>query len=403
MTAHIEKSVLCGEISAPPSKSMSHRLLILAAMSRGMCKVENLDYSEDVLAMLDCLRALGADCETDGSSAHIDGTNFLKNVASDLNCRESGNTLRFMIPICLTLGKSVTLHGSARLMERPQGVYEDLCREQVFTYQKGEGSVTVSGTLKSGIYTLDGSVSSQFITGMILALLSLDGDSEIRIKPPFESRSYVDLTLRAVEIFGGTAHFSDDYTIKITGKSIQAKNVITEGDYSNAAFLDAFNYIGGAVKVNGLTEQSAQGDRVYKQHFAALMSGSPTIDISDCPDLGPVLMAVAALNHGCTLTGTRRLAIKESDRGNAMRGELRKFGCELDLRENEIIVPKAELHAPTEPLYGHNDHRIVMSLAVMCSVLGGDIDGCEAVRKTYPNFFDDIKKLGARVEHSKEA
>lgn len=348
--------------------------------------------------MLDCLRALGADCRVDGSSAHIDGTDFLKKVTSDLNCRESGNTLRFMIPLCLTLGKSVTLHGSARLMERPQGVYENLCRDHGFTYQKGEGSMTVCGTLKSGIYELDGSVSSQFITGMILALLSLDGDSEIRIKPPFESRSYVDLTLRAVEIYGGTAYFSDDYTIKITGNSIHAKNVTTEGDYSNAAFLDAFNCIGGTVKVNGLTEQSAQGDRIYKQHFAALMSGTPTIDISDCPDLGPVLMAVAAINHGCTLTGTRRLAIKESDRGNAMRDELRKFGCDLDLRENEIIVPKTELHAPTVPLYGHNDHRIVMSLAVMCTVLGGDIDGCEAVRKTYPNFFDEIKKLGARVE-----
>lgn len=398
MTAHIEKSVLKGEISAPPSKSMSHRLLILAAMSGGICKVDNLDYSEDVLAMLDCLRALGADCTVDSSSATIDGTNFLKNITLDLNCRESGNTLRFMIPLCLTLGIPVTLNGSARLMERPQGVYETLCREQGFTYQKGEGSVTVCGTLKSGIYELDGSVSSQFITGMIFSLLSLDGDSEIRIKPPFESRSYVDLTLRAVDIFGGTAYFSGDYTVKISGRSIKSQNVTVEGDYSNAAFLDAFNCVGGNVKVNGLTDKSAQGDRVYKQHFDALMSGAPTIDISDCPDLGPVLMAIASLRSGCTLTGTRRLAIKESDRGTAMRDELLKFSVELELRENEIIVPKTELHAPKAPLYGHNDHRIVMSLAVMCTVLGGDIEGCEAVRKTYPNFFEEIKKLGALVE-----
>lgn len=397
MIAHIEKSALSGVISAPPSKSMSHRLLILAAMSGGACKVDNLDWSEDVLAMLDCLSALGADCRADGDSAYIDSANFLKIVTPDLNCRESGNTLRFMIPLCLTLGIPVTLHGSARLMERPQGVYETLCREHGFTYQKGEGSVTVCGTLSSGIYELDGSVSSQFITGMIFALLSLDGESEIRIKPPFESRSYVDLTLRAIEIFGGNAHFSDDYTIKIKGRTVTSKNVTCEGDYSNAAFLDAFNCIGGNVKVNGLSDISAQGDRVYKQHFAALVSGAPTIDISDCPDLGPVLMAVAALKNGCNLTGTRRLAIKESDRGTAMRIELRKFGLEVELRENEIIVPKAELHRPSEPLYGHNDHRIVMSLAVMCTVLGGEIDGCEAVRKTYPNFFDEIQKLGAKI------
>lgn len=397
MIAHIEKSALSGVISAPPSKSMSHRLLILAAMSGGACKVDNLDWSEDVLAMLDCLSALGADCRTDGDSAYIDSANFLKTVTPDLNCRESGNTLRFMIPLCLTLGIPVTLHGSARLMERPQGVYETLCREHGFTYQKGEGSVTVCGTLSSGICELDGSVSSQFITGMIFALLSLDGESEIRIKPPFESRSYVDLTLRAVEIFGGNAHFSDDYTIKIKGRTVTSKNVTCEGDYSNAAFLDAFNSIGGNVKVNGLSDISAQGDRVYKQHFAALIDGTPTIDISDCPDLGPVLMAVAALKNGCTLTGTRRLAIKESDRGTAMSIELRKFGLDVELRENEIIVPKAELHRPSEPLYGHNDHRIVMSLAVMCTVLGGEIDGCEAVRKTYPNFFDEIQKLGAKI------
>lgn len=397
MIAHIERAILSGEISAPPSKSMSHRLLILAAMSRGACKVDNLDWSEDVLAMLDCLSALGAHCKTGGDSAYIDGTNFLKTVTPDLNCRESGNTLRFMIPLCLTLGTPVTLHGSARLMERPQGVYETLCRENGFTYQKGECCVTVCGTLKSGIYELDGSVSSQFITGMIFALLSHKGESEIRIKPPFESRSYVDLTLRAVEIFGGYAHFYDDYTIKIKGRTASAKNVTCEGDYSNAAFLDAFNSIGGNVKVNGLSDISAQGDRVYKQHFAALVSGAPTIDISDCPDLGPVLMAVAALKNGCTLTGTRRLAIKESDRGTAMRDELRKFGLEIELRENEIIVPKAELYRPSEPLYGHNDHRIVMSLAVMCTVLGGEIDGCEAVRKTYPNFFDEIQKLGAKI------
>lgn len=398
MIARIDKSVLMGEISAPPSKSMAHRLLILAAMSGDRCKVSNLDYSEDVLAMLDCLEALGAEYVKNGDTVEIDGTAFLKDITPSLNCRESGNTLRFMIPLSLTLDREITLHGSARLMERPQGVYEDLCREHGFTYLRGDGLVKVCGALKNGEYVLDGSVSSQFITGMIFALLSLNGVSRIKIVPPFESRSYVELTLRAIEIFGGSARFTDEYTIEVTGKSLKPCDVAVEGDYSNAAFLDAFNCCGGDVKVLKLSERSAQGDRVYKEHFEALKSGCPTIDISDCPDLGPVLMAVACLNHGATLTGTRRLAIKESDRGAAMQKELRKFGVEIDCRENKIIVPKCEIKAPTEPLYGHNDHRIVMSLAVLCTVTGGIIEGAEAVRKTYPHFFDEIKKLCAKVE-----
>lgn len=398
MIAKIGNSILHGEITAPPSKSMAHRLLILAAMSGNKCKVSNLDYSEDVLAMLDCIEALGATYIKDGPAVTIDGSAFLKNITSTLNCRESGNTLRFMIPLTLTLDREITLDGSARLMERPQGVYENLCRENGFTYERGAGCVTVRGTLKCGDYTLDGSVSSQFITGMIFALLSLDGKSRIRITPPFESRSYVDLTLSAIKIFGGCARFTDDYTIAIYGKSLKARDVIVEGDYSNAAFLDAFNCCGGDVKVLGLTETSAQGDRVYKVHFEALKAGCPTIDISDCPDLGPVLMAVACVNHGAVLTGTRRLAIKESDRGAAMQNELRKFGVEIECRENEIIVPKCELKAPIEPLYGHNDHRIAMSLALLCTVIGGTIEGAEAVRKTYPHFFEEIKKLGAKVE-----
>lgn len=398
MVARINKSSLNGTAFAPPSKSMAHRMLILAALSKGVCKISNLAYSEDVLAMIDCISALGAVCEIDGSTAVVDGRGFLKNVGDTLNCRESGNTLRFLIPLALTLGKDIRFNGSKRLMERPQGVYEKLCRENGFKYERGDCCVNVSGALKSGAYELDGSVSSQFITGMILALLSRDGNSEIRIIPPFESRSYIELTLRAVELFGGNVRFSDDLTIVIEGGSLSPRDVSVEGDYSNAAFLDAFNCVGSTVKVLGLMEDSAQGDRVYKKHFAELVSGCPTIDISDCPDLGPVLMAVAALNHGCKLVGTRRLAIKESDRGAAMQTELDKFSCHIICREDEIIVPKTAVKAPNLTLDGHNDHRIVMSMALLASVTGGVIEGCEAVRKTYPDFFDVIKTLGADVE-----
>ena len=397
MTAVFKPSALSGAVSAPPSKSASHRLLVLAALSGGRCKVKNLAYSEDVLAMIDCLRALGARVDLDGSEAEVDGAGFMKDPESELYCRESGNTLRFLIPLCLTAGKRFNLHGSTRLMERPQSVYESLCRERGFEYS-GAGPISVKGRLCAGQYSLDGSVSSQFITGMIFALLFCEGESKIKILPPFESRSYVELTLSAIRRFGGEVGFTDPLTIFVKGKSLAPCDVEVEGDYSNAAFLEAFNLIGGDVKVSGLTEDSAQGDKIYREHYKALAAGRPTIDISDCPDLGPILMSLGAMLNGCVLTGTRRLSMKESDRGAAMQRELKKFGVDIVCEENRITVPKIALNPPIEPLCGHNDHRIVMSLSVMCSKFGGKIEGAEAVSKTYPAFFEDIKSLGAKVE-----
>ena len=201
----------------------------------------------------------------------------------------------------------------------------------------------------------------------------------------------------AVRQFGGSVRFTDDFTVCVSGRSLRPENVVCEGDCSNAAFLDAFNCIGGSVKVLGLSDKTSQGDRVYKEHFPRLMSGCPEIDISDCPDLGPVCIALGALLNGCKLTGTRRLSMKESDRGHAMQEELRKLGCEIIVKDNEITVPKAVLHSTEVPLSGHNDHRIVMALSVILSVISGEIDGCEAVSKTFPDFFDVIKNLGCDV------
>ncbi len=398
MTAVFKPSRLSGKAGAPPSKSMSHRLLLLSALSGGKCLIKNLGTSEDVSAMTDCLTALGAKITRNGDETTVDSAGFLKTVPESLYCRESGNTLRFLIPLCLTTEKTVSLRGSKRLMERPQSVYRELCEKEGFMYNSDGESITVRGSLKPGKYALDGSVSSQFISGMIFALLSLPGESEIKIIPPFESRSYIDLTLSAVEKFGGRAYFEDDLTVKVVGRSLRPADVTCEGDYSNAAFLDAFNLIGGDVTLCGLDPDSKQGDRVYKSYFAAFSEGTPTLNITDCPDLGPVLMALGCAKSGCKLTGTRRLAMKESDRGEAMEKELSKLGCRLDRRENEIEVFGGGLHAPTEPLYGHNDHRIVMSLSLLLSLTGGEITGCEAVSKTFPDFFEAIARLGCDVK-----
>ena len=172
---------------------------------------------------------------------------------------------------------------------------------------------------------------------------------------------------------------------------------VIEGDYSNAAFLDAFNYIGSDVKVENLNADSLQGDRVYKEYFDAISKGTPTIDISDCPDLGPVLIACAALCNGAKLIGTKRLKIKESDRGVAMQTELSKFGVDIIVNEDEIIIPRTEIKAPKEILNCHNDHRIAMSLSILCSKVGGTLENAQCVNKSYPEFFDDIKTLGIQI------
>lgn len=398
MIATFKPCKLAGTIDAPPSKSMAHRYLIGAALSRRACSLSGVDYSEDILASIDCLRALGARVTTAGDTVTVEPGSFMEVEEPVLECRESGSTLRFFLPLALCMGKPVTLRGSRRLLERPLGVYETLCRERGFTFRKNTDSVTVCGNLGSGAYTLRGDVSSQFITGLIFALVYRGGAGSIRILPPFESRSYIDLTIAALRSFGADIGFVDPYNIQIRPSRLRAYSGRIEGDYSNAAFLEAFNHIGSEIRIGNLHPESLQGDRIYRDYFRQLSAGMPTLDISDCPDLGPVLFALAAMKHGGVFTGTERLKAKESDRGLAMHQELEKLGGGLCFGENTITVPKQELHYRGIPLCGHNDHRIVMAMSVILSKTGGTIAGAEAVRKSYPGFFEDLKELGAEVE-----
>lgn len=390
---------LNGKIDAPPSKSMAHRYLIGAALTGEDCVLSGVDLSEDIAASIDCLQALGAEIRVQGDTVclHTDRERFLSTDAPTLYCRESGSTLRFFIPLALCMGKSVTFRGSKRLMERPLAVYEALCRERGFRFTKSADSLTVCGKLSGGRYVLRGDSSSQFLTGLIFALVWLREESEIAVIPPFASRSYVNLTIAALCDCGADVSFIDDYTIRICQSRMHAYSGKIEGDYSNAAFLDAFNCLGSRIEVGNLRADSLQGDLAYGAYFRALSSGTPILDISDCPDLGPVLIALAALQNGATFTGTDRLRIKESDRGAAMQEELVKLGGELTIGADYITVPKQTLRYQGTVLSGHNDHRIVMACAVLLSQTGGEMKGIEAVRKSYPRFFEDIQKLGAEV------
>lgn len=398
MKATFKPCNMRGTVAAPPSKSMAHRYLIGAAVSGQRATLYGVDMSEDILASMDCLTALGADITVDKDTVSIDPERFMTAEAPVLNCRESGSTLRFFIPLALCLGREVILRGSERLFERPLGVYEELCREMGFKFEKSKNSLTLCGRLESESYKIRGDISSQFITGMIFALTYLGKAATVEILPPFESRPYVDLTLSALTSFGAELSFTGEYKIDIRPSKMRSFSGRIEGDHSNAAFLDAFNRLGSEIKIENLREDSLQGDKIYAEYFDMIENGSPTLDISDCPDLAPVLFALAALKNGATFTGTDRLKAKESDRGAAMHEELSKLGGGLVFGENSITVPKQTLTYRGEELYGHNDHRIVMAMSVVLSRTGGVINGADAVKKSYPGFFEDIIRLGAKVD-----
>ncbi len=399
MKLEIKAGAAKGAVQAPPSKSMAHRYLIAAALAEGQSIIRGVDLSNDIQATLDCLRALGVDLYVSGNIVTIwGGAEWMP--IQPLNCGESGSTLRFMIPLCLTADHDAVLLGSKRLLERPLNVYEKLGAEHGFSLQYGDGAVFLSGCLRSGEYHIDGSVSSQFISGLMFGLVRLAQSSRIIIEGKIESRSYIDLTISALNQFGFEVSWDSENTIVVVGGLCgHGCELQVEGDYSNAAFFDALNLLGGDVQLCGLDPDSKQGDRVYADYFAQLKAGKPTLSIADCPDLAPILMVMAAALNGAKLTDTARLKIKESDRGAAMAAELKKCGVEVILEENSIEIIENSLRKPEEIICGHNDHRIVMSMAVLLSYVGGCIEGTEAVNKSLPDFFGRLAQLGIEVDY----
>ena len=225
----------------------------------------------------------------------------------------------------------------------------------------------------------------------------LKGDRVIHLIPPVESRPYIDMTLQVLKEFGISIKSEGNDLLVQGNQTYQARDYVVEGDYSNAAFLDAYTVLGGSVTVEGLREDSLQGDKVYRTLFETLCNENQVIDLTDCPDLGPVLMAVAAAKNGAVFTGAERLKMKESDRGAAMISELKKFGIKAYYQGEDIVVEKGILQTPKEILDGYNDHRIVMALSLLLSLTGGSITDAQAVNKSYPHYFNEIKKLGIKV------
>ncbi|MBO5306031.1 MAG: 3-phosphoshikimate 1-carboxyvinyltransferase [Clostridia bacterium] len=404
MIVEIKKGVAHGRVSIPPSKSAAHRYIICAALACGTSILHGMAYSEDILATLDCIRALGATVGIKGDTVKIDGVGDKLIAPKELpvlSCRESGSTLRFMIPIAMLSGGGV-FRGTERLVSRGIGIYESLF-ETFADIRKSAEQITVDGTLESGTYTLAGNVSSQFISGLLFALPTVKADSRIEILPPFESRGYVDMTVDTLRRFGVVIEQESElcYVVRGGQRYLPIETKI-EGDWSQAAFFYGLELLGGRVEIDGLDCESLQGDRVCVDIYEKMSRGYMEADLSGCPDLAPILFAMASARYGAHFTGTKRLAIKESNRAEVMASELRKLGAKITVGENDVRIEPSALHAPKESLLGHNDHRVVMALSVLATQFGATVEGAQAIAKSYPSFFEDMRLLGLEIREYDE-
>lgn len=399
MKVKILPSKTSGEVSAPPSKSFAHRYLIGSVLSCGKCVIKNIADSDDISATLSCIEQLGGSVTKDGNIVTVIPTNEKQIENAVFDCKESGSTLRFFIPVVLATGaKNCTFLGSERLLARGIKEYEKIFENSDVKIKSDEKSIEVNGTLSAGNYEISGEVSSQYTTGMLFALSRLSGKSTLKITGNAESRAYVDMTIKVLKDFGADITETEKNFFEINGKGRLSPGEFTvEGDWSNAAFLIALSRLVGTISVSGLNENSVQGDRFCTAAFDALDGENAEIDLKDCPDLAPILFSYAAYKNGGKFINTRRLRVKESDRANVMAEELKKFGANVKVYENSVEIEKTQLKPPIVPLCGHNDHRIVMALSVLAAVLGAEIDGAEAVNKSYPDFFRVIKKAGVNV------
>ena len=393
MNLTITPGKLSGTVTPPPSKSQAHRLLICAALAGEGSVIHNLADSQDIRATRRCLAELTTDRRT----------------LPELDCGESGSTLRFLIPIALALRGGGVFTGQGRLMERPQKPYFGLFDEKGIRYERKDNVLTVEGRLTPGEYRLPGNVSSQFFTGLLLALPLLDGPSAIIPTTSLESEGYIGMTLDAMREFGvdiaSTRSLPPHYLIS-GGQKYRGAEVTVEGDWSQAAFWYAANCLGCTVDVRGVSQYSTQGDRVVESCCLELSQpGDTEIDMSGCPDLAPPVAAAAAVRQGTTrLVNAGRLRIKESDRLAAITASLNALGARVTERPDSLtIYGRDRLAGGTVDCC--NDHRIAMMAAIAATRCREPVTllGAECVAKSYPDFWDVYRMLGGIIhEHAGE-
>ena len=407
MDVKITPKKLSGTVTVPPSKSVAHRMIIAAALANGVSTISNLYPSVDILATMDCMRALGAKIDFTGDTAVIEG---IKNIPDKavLDCHESGSTLRFLIPVACALGVNAEFLGSAKLPQRPITPFTDEFPKHgvTFDFSNAPSGCTlpcsVSGKLAAGRFEIDGGLSSQFITGMLFALPLLDGDSEIVITSHLNSKPYIDITLGVLRDFGCTVEETESGFIIKGNQRLTPFSGKVEGDYSQAAFFRVANSLGSELEILGLNEKSLQGDRKIMEICDSFdkSGGAPfEIDCSDIPDLVPVLTVLACFCKGTSkLTNIARLRFKECDRLSVTAECLNAIGGKVIVHEDSLeIEGVSELRGGE--IEGHSDHRIPMSMAVAATHCTSPfvIRGAECVKKSFPNYFDVYRELGGEV------
>lgn len=418
MNIAVSPSGLKGTISAPPSKSAAHRAVIAAALANGRSVIKGVDMSNDLTATVGACEALGCRVSIERSgrynTLYIDGG--LKNGGAVIDCGESGSTLRFMIPVACAYDGEKTFRGSGRLPLRPIDEYLKIFDKQLIPYKKPEDKnlpLTISGTLSAGEYEIGGGVSSQYLTGLLLALPLLGGNSSIKVKGTLESKGYVDMTHDTLKSFG-VAIEQGENSFFIAGNQRYAPHDITvEGDYSQAAFFMVAAALAGDITIEGLNPSSLQPDRTITDIMRRMgadisQNGSSLwvkksklhgidVDVSQCPDLVPPIAAAAAMAEGTTrIAGAARLRIKESDRLSSLGANLGALGIKTEEFEDALVIHGGSIRPGTVDSFG--DHRIPMAFAALA--LGSaqiNIAGAECVSKSYPSFFEDVKSLGGNV------
>lgn len=421
-TVKIEPTALKGKVKAPPSKSFAHRAVISAFLSGEECRISNIKLSNDIAATLSCIKSLGAKYDYDEKKrvAVISKCEDKLHKKVRLDCRESGSTLRFFIPIALCFAENIEFCGEGRLMQRPLKPYFDIFDQKGITYRQKKGVLSIKGKLKSGDFFIDGSVSSQFITGLLFALPLLDGNSRIIIEGGLSSKGYIDITLDVLRKFGIKIKNENYKCFVIEGnQKYKSRSYTVEGDFSQAAFFLVAGAIGCDITCTGLKENSLQGDKKildiiestgakiektgtskFRAVQTATMHGI-TVDADEIPDLVPIMAVLFAFCKGeSRIVNAGRLRLKESDRLAAIAAELKKMGADIDEGEDFLIIHGKQILNGAEVL-SHNDHRIAMAAAIAACRCEGDlaIDGAKkSVKKSYPDFFEDYKKLGGKVK-----
>ncbi len=399
MNIELRPSSLKGEINIPASKSCAHRALICAALSDGVSVLTGITMSKDIEATIGSMSALGASFKVENDKITVNGISAPSEYA-EMDCNESGSTLRFIIPIAAALGTDSVFLGRGRLPQRPIDIYKRELSAHGIEFVQAEMPYRINGKLTSGKYYIEGDVSSQFITGLLFALPMLDGDSEIVLTSKLQSRPYVDITVDTLRKFGiEISETETSYSVKGNQKYTPC-DMNVEGDYSQAAFFLVANAVGSSVDVKNLNPSSVQGDKRIIDIISECMVNekitSFKADCSDIPDLVPILTVLGAYGSGeSVIYNAERLRIKESDRLETSAAMINNLGGNAEITSDGIVIrPNGGLKGGI--VDGCGDHRIVMATAI--AALGCKenvvIKGAEAAEKSYPDFFDDYTEAG---------